>query len=206
MTSKKESAPGYGFKSLAERIYEKGEYCECVRDVIDYLYAKFSDFAETAPPNIDGDILRDNLDDVYEHMTRINVILDGSSKEISVTEKSELSIEFLGLLIAINNSTNFAGDTVKYQKENEEIQRLVSKATAMRDKKALKSKRISEAVEKHARDHLKSHARKETPHSIGQAIEKAVSADLAKDGVRPIGVRAIAKRIREAGGVISYKT
>jgi len=206
MTSKKESAPSYGFKSLAETIYEKGEYCECVRDIIDYLHAKFRDFAETASPNIDGDILRDNLNDVCEYMKRINIILDGGGAEISVTEKSELSIAFLDLLIAINSAANYSRYAVEFQKENEEIQRSISKAKAMRDKKEPKSKRIGEAVEKHARDHLKSHARKETPHSIARAIEKAVSADLTKDGVKPIGVGGIARRIREAGGVTAYKT
>jgi hypothetical protein len=84
MTSEDESGPRDARKAQAEAIRENAEYCECMRDIIDLLYAKFSDFAEAAPPNIDGLILRDNVDNVYEHMTRISRILDGSIKEIAV--------------------------------------------------------------------------------------------------------------------------
>jgi hypothetical protein len=95
---------------------------------------------------------------------------------------------------------------VAFQKENEEIQRFIRKAKAMRDKKAVKSKRIDDVIDKHVRIHLNSHATRETPRPIAQAIEKPVAADLAKNGVSPIKLSAIAERIRKAGGVNYYKT
>jgi hypothetical protein len=205
MTDKDESEPNYATERLAKKYYEEGAYRECVRELTDYLYYKFSSFAETAPPNIDGDFLRDSLDEVYEYIISINAILDGSRRQISVTEKSKLSVKFLALLMSINKSTSNAGCAVKYQEEKEQKQKSCSKARAMRVKKEPKSKRIGEVIERHARDHLKNNATKETPRSIAHAIEKHVAADLAEDRIRPIKAGTIAGRIRKRG-VISYKT
>lgn len=206
MINKDESAPREARKALAKAIRENAEYCECVRGMIDLLYAKFSDLAEAAPPNIDGAILRHNIDKLHEYMETINNILDGSIKEISVTEKAKLSGALLDLLVTINNSFHFAGSAVRYQKKREKTQLLVSKAEKMREKKALKSKLIDEAIHKHACIYLNDRATKASPASIAQAIEKPVAVDLAKDGVSPIKASAIAERIRKTGGVSSYKT
>ncbi len=206
MTDKDESEPNSATERLAKEYYEEGEYRECVRELTDYLYYKFNCFAETAPPNFDGDYLRDSLDEVYEYIISINAILDGRRRQISVKEKSKLSIKFLSLLMSIHKATYGAGYAVKYQEEKEQKQKLLSKAKIMRDARISKSKLIDDAIEKYTRDYLKSHSTKESPRSIAKAIEEDIRTQLAKNGLSPIKASAIAERIRKVGGVSYYKT